>query len=587
MDLSAFCYSGAARGEARWGGPVVRLGSIAALLVGFGWATQAAAQQRALPARPSPAPPDVYVHTIAPRDTLIGICRSLLAQPRRWPVVRRLNRVRNPRRLRPGRTLDIPIDLLRSVPATAEVLWVRGAPRRVLADGTDAVTVVGVTLAEGTRVTTRPGEGVGLRLSTGATLTVGEGADVSFGELRAIPAAGAARTGIDLRRGRIQNAVPSGGASRQHYQIRTPVVTTAVRGTTFRVGVDDGGTSARAEVTDGSIGLSRDGDAVDVGAGFGSVAREGAPLVPPRALLPAPGVDAVPVQQRLPARLRWTAVPGAERYRAELRGTGAGDPLIDERLVDAPEADWGDVADGVYRVVIRAVDGDGLEGTDAGARLEVDARPEPPIAQAPAVDAVLFGDRAAFAWTRPASATGFDLELAAATAAPGAPPALSRTGLADTRLDAPLPPGRYTWRVRSRAARADGTPDVGPWNDALAFTLKAMPPAGPAASADAADKTTLSLRWAAGLAGDRYRVQLARDATFEPPLVDTQVAEPQMSTARPAPGRYGVRIAIVDAEGTQGPFGPVQAFEVAPLPSRSWWWLLEPLAVIAGFLVAM
>jgi hypothetical protein len=30
----------------------------------------------------------------------------------------------------------------------------------------------------------------------------------------------------------------------------------------------------------------------------------------------------------------------------------------------------------------------------------------------------------------------------------------------------------------------------------------------------------------------------------------------------------------------------VQAFDVAPIPTRSWWWLLEPIAVLAAFLVA-
>ena len=32
--------------------------------------------------------------------------------------------------------------------------------------------------------------------------------------------------------------------------------------------------------------------------------------------------------------------------------------------------------------------------------------------------------------------------------------------------------------------------------------------------------------------------------------------------------------------------GPVQAFEVAPIKTRSWWWLAEPIAVLAAFLVA-
>ena len=534
------------------------------------------------------APRDLYVHTIAPRDTLIAVSRALLTDPRRWPVLQRLNRVRDPRRLRPGGTLDVPIELLRSVPASAEVLWVRGAPRIQASGGSSVIALVGSTIGEGARLTTQPGEAVGLRLTTGALLTIGESADVAFDELRQIPAADVARTGIGLRRGRIQTVVPPARRPGQRYEIRTPVVTTAVRGTTFRVGVDADGTAAMAEVTEGHVGVTQAADALDVLAGFGAVAREGAPLAPPRALLPAPVIAEVPVQQRLPARLRWTAVPGAARYRAELRaGTpapGAVDPLIDERIVTAPEASWADVADGVYRVVIRAIDADGLEGANRDTRLEVDARPEPPIAQGPALDAVLFGDRAAFTWTRPAAATSFDVEVTSATG--DAAPILVRDAIGAPTLDAPLAPGRYTWRVRSRAVRADGTPDLGPWNDALGFTVKAMPPAGPPASADAASKTTLALRWAAGLAGDTYRVQLARDAAFDGEVIDTRVEAPTLSTPRPAPGHYGVRIAIVNAEGTEGPFGPVQAFDVAPIPTRSWWWLIEPIAVLAGFLVA-
>ncbi len=168
----------------------------------------------------------------------------------------------------------------------------------------------------------------------------------------------------------------------------------------------------------------------------------------------------------------------------------------------------------------------------------------------------------------------------------GGAPTVVREAIAEARLDAALAPGRYAWRVRSRAVRADGTADIGPWNDALGFSLKAMPPAGPPATADAADKTTLALRWAAGLSGDRYRVQLARDAAFETPLVDTRVEAPTLSTGRPRPGRYGVRIAIVNAEGTEGAFGPVQAFDVAPIKTRSWWWLAEPIAVLTALLVA-
>jgi len=77
----------------------------------------------AVPARPTSAPPpELYLHTIVPRDTLIALGRALLTDPGRWRAVQKLNHVRNPRRLRPGSTLGIPIDLLKSVQGSAEVL---------------------------------------------------------------------------------------------------------------------------------------------------------------------------------------------------------------------------------------------------------------------------------------------------------------------------------------------------------------------------------------------------------------------------------------------------------------------------------
>jgi hypothetical protein len=64
---------------------------IAALLVGIGWGTQAAAPQRAVPTGPVSPPPPVHVHTIVPRDTLIAVSRRPRADPGGWPLLRRLN----------------------------------------------------------------------------------------------------------------------------------------------------------------------------------------------------------------------------------------------------------------------------------------------------------------------------------------------------------------------------------------------------------------------------------------------------------------------------------------------------------------
>ena len=64
------------------------------------------------------------------------------------------------------------------------------------------------------------------------------------------------------------------------------------------------------------------------------------------------------------------------------------------------------------------------------------------------------------------------------------------------------------------------------------------------------------------------------------------MTEPRLSTPKPAPGSYLVRVALVDADGLEGPFGPAQAFEIVKPKTRSWWWVLEPIGALAGLLVA-
>ena len=78
----------------------------------------------------------------------------------------------------------------------------------------------------------------------------------------------------------------------------------------------------------------------------------------------------------------------------------------------------------------------------------------------------------------------------------------------------------------------------------------------------------MTFRWSAGLPGDRYEFQLARDASFEDIAVSREVAEPQLSVSRPSSGFYYLRIRTIDASGATGPYGPTQRIDVPP---ASYW----------------
>ena len=534
----------------------------------------------ALESEALPSASDQYVHTIVRGDTLIGIGEALLANPHAWPVVQRLNRVRDPRRLRPGALLRIPVTLLRHLPGRADVEWVTGRVQTKSADGPAVVALLGATLQPGTTIVTGPDSALRLRLSGGAVVTVGEQTELTLIDLREFPAADTTRTVLGVEQGRVEQDVPTRARPGQHFEIRTPVVTTAVRGTGFRVGVPPGRTSAITEVTEGRVAVGRGTDSVTVTAGFGAVVREGAALPVPRALLPSPRLDATPLSvTRLPVRVDWPSVRGAARYRVEIAPDGE-TRWLDTRIVGAPEAEWPELPDGRYQLQVRAIDGDGLEGHTARRTVVVDVRPEPPIARAPIDDAVVYGDEVALSWTRPTGAGTFDVQVARDASFVSS--VFERAAHVDLDLTVRLSPGAFFWRVASRVGDARG-----PWSDPLPFTVRPVPPAGPPADLAALEKTRLTLRWAAGPPGARYHVQVARDAAFADLIADETRDEPFLDIARPPQGEYFVRVGLVNAEGTAGPFGAPQAFAIPRPPRSRWWWLLVPAGAVGAVLAGL
>lgn len=538
-------------------------------VLGFGTPLGAQAPRTAVPAA------DTYTHLIAKGDTLIALARLLLVEWRDWRQVARLNRVRNPRRLLPGRTLVFPIALMRSLPGDARILWVRGQPRIDHGGGTAIVALLGATVPAGATIITAVGDALRLRLSTGSDVTIGERARLTLVELRSLAGGTVTRTLLDAGQGRIETTVPPSTHPAQRHQIRTPVVTATVRGTAFRVAVNDA--SVATEVTEGVVQVGRQADVLAVDAGFGVRARPGEALPAPTRLLPPPRLaDLVVAGARLPVRVTWPAVAGAIGYRVRVVADADAAPVLEERLA-GPAASWSDLPDGAYQLEVRGVDADDLEGVEARAAFTVDARPVPPLVQAAADGRPVYGDGLDLQWTRPADVESFDLQVTRDGDA--SQPVAERTGLTDVRVSLPLPPGRYTWRVASRIGD-----ERGPWGDPVGIELRARPAAGPPPEAQVL-RRELTLRWSAGLPGERYAVQVSSDPAFGTTLVDTVVSEPSLTMPRPPRGRYHVRLRLLNAEGVEGPYGPTQSLDVPRPPRSKWWWLLLPAAA-AGIVVA-
>jgi hypothetical protein len=565
----------------------------AAALLSLGLAQRPATAQ---PQRPAASTSDEWAYSIELGDTLIGLHARLMRPDADWRIVQRLNRIADPRLLRPGSTLRIPVALLREEGAGAEVLHVHGEVWLERAGSARRALDSAELLQVGDTVGTGAQSSLALRFADGARVLVGPAARLVVDRHAKLGASGRVETRVKLDGGSAEVHVPPGAAASTapgsqanlppaarsatpqratpRFELRTPVVNLGVRGTDFRARID--GERTLAEVLQGQVAAG----AQPIGAGFGTVATAGA-VTPPRALLPAPDLSEVPTRiDRLPLQLalgRIDAAAGATAFRAQVFDTTEPPRLRLEGRFDTPLAAWpDDLPDGRYELRVRAADAQGIEGRSARLVFTLKARPEPPFPLRPRAGERLTDEEITLAWARNPQAARYRLQVA--PSADFAAPSVSRDDLTGTELSLRLPLGVHHWRVAS--VRADG--DLGPWGDAQTLERAERPPppppGAPATQAPQASDGSIVVRWAASpLPGASYQVQVAHDAEFTRIVADERLTNTEYTLADPGPGTYYVRVRSVAADGRAGAFGGAQVVEV---PRSMWWLWLLPLLLL-------
>jgi hypothetical protein len=309
----------------------------------------------------------------------------------------------------------------------------------------------------------------------------------------------------------------------------------------------------RSEVLSGRVAVGRSGSDADgqpVEAGFGA-RSDGRRVTPPAPLLPAPAVDSLPARvERVLVRMPLVPVRGATRYRVQVARDDGFREVAAEGLFDSPELRFATLDDGDWRLRVRAIDADGMEGRDALHIFTLKARPEPPAVLAPA-------PRVELRWAAHPQARHYRVQLA--RSADFARVERSVEATADTALVLDdLPAGAWHWRLATvRSIVRDGRriDDAGPWGDAQMFELRALPPLPAPPRVDAG---SVLVAWG-GEPGQRFDFQLARDAEFTSLLLERRLDAPELRFARPPPGRYFLRYRAIDPDGYVGPFIAAQA----------------------------
>ena len=529
---------------------------------------------------------DEIAHTVQDGDTLEALAREYLAAPQQWPLLQARNKVPDPRRLKPGSVLWIPVRLQPAEPATVE--FVHGA---VTAQATPtqppAPLSAGSKLEEGTAVHVGPEAFVAVKLADGTVVRVQAGSELNLRQLRRRGRAGSLQSVLEMRSGTVESTVPPNAEAFRRFELRTPQAVTSVRGTRFDVSMGESGQTT-ASVLSGSVAVqSRPGVATAshtaaaesrsslLAPGQGVAVAPDGTLGEPRPLLPAPDTSGIPAMLSDAGILAIDMPPlaGAARYAAQVALDPEFTRVLRSGSFSGGQLRWKALDDGRYYLSVRGLDDAGIPGLPAVRALQIKTRPVAPLYQQPAPGAVVATSAGELRCTQVPGVAWYRLQVA--RDAQFAQPVLDVPRLTECRLPlSTLPPGNYFWRAASLLrlphAAANKQPgqeeqaDQGPFAPPQPFTVADRPAALAAQSLQTQDgDATVRLHWPAQ-GGQRFRLQLAAvaDVGFDNVMQDTLLDEPAWTASGLAPGAYLVRIQVLDPTGLESDFSPPRQIEV-------------------------
>lgn len=505
-----------------------------------------------------------WTYTIQEGDNLWDIAESFLIDMRYWRKLQQHNNITEPQSMRPGTTLQIPINWSVVKPATALITQLNGnVVYQSAAEPIPAAVELGQRLEVGDTLITKQAASVTLKFPDSSTLILRENSELVIDTLETYGEENGFNTQLKLQRGRTENHANPEHKGGARFEIHTPSATAAVRGTVYRVNAEADSTAS--EVLDGRVQIANALGEQKVPGGYGTRTEKDKPPTPPVVLLAAPDLQNVPTLfERLPIRHKLSHPAGASAYRVQVADDLAFQHLVADHVSPNGVA-IGDIPDGDYQLRVRAIDDHGLEGSDGLSQFTLNARPEPPIVIAPRMDAVMPPEFTQLQWTGRDDIAEYHLEVAD-NAQFVNPIIKDNVSKAEWPLEKPLEAGDWYWRLTAISAEEG----AGPVGDTIHFQVMN---AGPEMTAPALDDTQIALHWSASLPDDQYQIQIANDDAFSDIIVDETLTASEYTLALPEAGStIYVRTKILASDGLQGSWSTPQKIDVPVEPP---YWLLS------------
>ncbi|AKE53024.1 FecR family protein [Kangiella geojedonensis] len=450
-----------------------------------------------------------WLYTVRKGDTIWGLSHKYLKDPLKFQEIQKYNGVEFDRRVPPGVTLKFPMEFLKFAPTEVEVSTINGTAHFVRRGIKQQLSLEHSLVLDDILMTEKDSS-VALSFADGSELLLGENSELVFDVQTKWGETGMVDSRMRLMKGSAEGRVKPLIGPGANFEVQTPSAVATVRGTEFRVRVDENDSGVVFnEVDEGTVSVQLHENKASVKEGFGLKTASNLPLAEPKALLPAPiFVNPQSKYPGHPVTLTWQSIDGAREYYLELFEDAAMTKLVHKAMVDTNQAQLPEVELGDYSVRVRAVDRDGLQGLNSSRRFTIS-----PVPSSPELTQVstkyLTGEPIGLKWSAKSDATKYRLLLAKDRQFRSL---VMEQELVATQqpLSEGLPAGTYYWKVA-----AGNNNGFGLFTEPLRFDV-ALPDAPimmPLEDELESDQT-LTLSWSQVHMATSYEWQISSDANF-------------------------------------------------------------------------
>jgi hypothetical protein len=487
---------------------------------------------------------------------LIHIAQEYCNNSNDWHEIARINKLKSPYIIKEKSTLKIPLSLLKVNNLSAKVAMTKDEVS-LLQDEKKIGTVHNNDLLHPGQTLETDEKGYAYLVFPDNKFTrVAPSSKITLNYLLRL-ADGDLKTELLLTKGRIRHLIKQKLRRNETFRTRTPVAVTGVRGTDFRIKIDENGSNT-VETLGGTVQLSAGGQAVALRRGEGSRVVEGKAPETPRRLpqTPAP-VSLQDVYKALPGSLSLPEQKNVSSFRIRVTQDEAGnDPVVERIVPSGKKVQLETLTDGLYYFSVTAIDNDNYESLPAGPYpLALRTVPTAPYFSSPKDNSISWEDNMTISWLESEGALKYQVDLADDK---DFTHVLASEAISEAHYTTPsLPPGTYYFRVR--AVASDGFTSL--YSQPLSWKIMKQAPVVLGAPSE---DGSLTIQWAPSGDSARYDLQVAVDDTFQDIIIDRQGLPAPSCTINEYidPGSYALRIRFTLEDGQFSPWMPTQKMTI-------------------------